>query len=391
MSGENTNNTYTNVSDLPTYTNVSDLPTMSEITSPAYVPVEDANKDGKKVDLNKFYTKTQADSAFVSSSGYVATDNNYTTEEKTKLDGIETGAQANVKPDWSAAAGSDAEILNKPTIPTVGKLNTTYTTSLPTNSGESLSGTINLHKVAKSGKYTDLSSLPKIDTTNSRSLDPISADVTGSYALHKISRTGSYADLLNKPYLTELSLADSRYGECVLNCDRRTFTVEKFVQKAMTWCDYMGSYAFDGGTADYLESIDGYVTGIRVMDAEKTAKFYSIDFGHDWFKSDSETYIYKLDDVDVIRIIYPFERATTGFYDAYIKFYTVPESVGLKTVKISFNPAFAKNEEDEWPPYDPSMEDTDEPLICISQSSKIDPSKDGVIHIIDKYFEIIQP
>ena len=269
MSGENTNNTYTNVSDLPT---------MSEITSPAYVPVEDANKDGKKVDLNKFYTKTQADAAFVSNSGYVATDNNYTTEEKTKLDGIEPGAQANVKPDWSAAAGSDAEILNKPTIPTVGKLNTTYTTSLPTDSGESLSGTIYLHKVAKSGKYTDLSSLPKIDATNSRSLDPISADVTGSYALHKISRTGSYADLLNKPNLTDLRLADSHYGECVLKCDKYKFTVEKYVPKAMTWCNGMSSYAFDGGTADYLESIDGYVTGIRIMVADNTAKFNSIDF-----------------------------------------------------------------------------------------------------------------
>ena len=384
MSGENTNNTYTNVSDLPT---------MSEITSPAYVPVEDENKEGKKVDLNKFYTKTQADSAFVSSSGYVATDNNYTTEEKTKLDGIETGAQANVKPDWKAATGSDAEILNKPTIPTVGKLNTTYTTSLPTYSGESLSGTINLHKVAKSGKYTDLSSLPKIDTTNSRSLDPISADVTGSYALHKISRTGSYADLLNKPNLTDLRLADSRYGECVLKCDSYTFTVEKYVPKAMTRCESMWPYAFDGGTADYLESIDGYVTGIRIMDAENTAKFNVIDFEDDWDKYDSasETYIYTLNDVDVIRLIYPFERANSGFYDAYIKFYPVSESVGLKTLKISFNPAFAKNEAGGWPPYDPDMEDTDEPLICLSQSSQIDPSKDGVIHIIDKYFEIIQP
>lgn len=35
----------------------------------------------------------------------------------TKLNGIEAGAQANVKPDWNAASGSAAEILNKPTIP----------------------------------------------------------------------------------------------------------------------------------------------------------------------------------------------------------------------------------------------------------------------------------
>lgn len=41
--------------------------------------------------------------------------NDYTTEEKTKLQGIETGAQVNVKPDWNAVAGSSSEILNKPT------------------------------------------------------------------------------------------------------------------------------------------------------------------------------------------------------------------------------------------------------------------------------------
>jgi len=33
--------------------------------------------------------------------------------DKTKLDGIAAGAQVNVKPDWNAAAGNAAEILNK--------------------------------------------------------------------------------------------------------------------------------------------------------------------------------------------------------------------------------------------------------------------------------------
>ena len=41
----------------------------------------------------------------------------FTAADDTKLSGIETGAQVNVKPDWSAAAGTAAEILNKPTIP----------------------------------------------------------------------------------------------------------------------------------------------------------------------------------------------------------------------------------------------------------------------------------
>jgi hypothetical protein len=44
--------------------------------------------------------------------------NDYTTAEQTKLAGIATGAEVNVNADWNATSG-DAQILNKPTIPTV--------------------------------------------------------------------------------------------------------------------------------------------------------------------------------------------------------------------------------------------------------------------------------
>ena len=50
-------------------------------------------------------------------SGKGLSSNDFTTELKNKLDGIAAGAQVNVKPDWSAAAGQPNEILNKPTIP----------------------------------------------------------------------------------------------------------------------------------------------------------------------------------------------------------------------------------------------------------------------------------
>jgi hypothetical protein len=43
--------------------------------------------------------------------------NDYTTVEKSKLAGIEPGAEVNVNADWNATSG-DAQILNKPTIPT---------------------------------------------------------------------------------------------------------------------------------------------------------------------------------------------------------------------------------------------------------------------------------
>jgi Cu/Ag efflux protein CusF len=41
----------------------------------------------------------------------------YTTTEKNKLSGIAEGAEVNVNADWNASSG-DAQILNKPTIPT---------------------------------------------------------------------------------------------------------------------------------------------------------------------------------------------------------------------------------------------------------------------------------
>jgi hypothetical protein len=47
--------------------------------------------------------------------------NDFTNTLKTKLDGIEAGAEVNVNADWNAISG-DAQILNKPTIPSVAGL-----------------------------------------------------------------------------------------------------------------------------------------------------------------------------------------------------------------------------------------------------------------------------
>lgn len=58
----------------------------------------------------------------VQDADYVHIDNNFTDADVSKLEGIEAGAQVNVKPDWDAVAGSAAEILNKPTIPNVDQI-----------------------------------------------------------------------------------------------------------------------------------------------------------------------------------------------------------------------------------------------------------------------------
>ena len=53
-------------------------------------------------------------------------------------------------------------IASTPTTP--GTLNTTATTAQPTAASEALSGTITLHKIAKTGTYSDLIGLPTLGT-----------------------------------------------------------------------------------------------------------------------------------------------------------------------------------------------------------------------------------
>lgn len=78
-------------------------------TADPQVQADWAQNDSSAVD----YIKNRPQN-LVQDPDYVHTDNNFTDADKTKLAGIEAGAEVNVKPDWNAAAGSDAEILNKP-------------------------------------------------------------------------------------------------------------------------------------------------------------------------------------------------------------------------------------------------------------------------------------
>ena len=82
--------------------------TESDVDSPSYIAHKPVN--------------------LVQDASYVHTDNNFTGTLKDKLDNIEAGAQVNVKPDWTAAAGSAAEILNKPSIP-AGQVNADWNAS----------------------------------------------------------------------------------------------------------------------------------------------------------------------------------------------------------------------------------------------------------------------
>lgn len=82
----------------------------------------DANQTGLKAAV-----ENHSHNEFAAKLG---TDDNYMTgAEKTKLAGIEAGAEANVQADWNASTG-DAAILNKPSIPSAYTLPTASTTVL---------------------------------------------------------------------------------------------------------------------------------------------------------------------------------------------------------------------------------------------------------------------
>ena len=88
---------------------------------------------------------------------------NWTQSDSTKADYIKnkpTIPAAQVNADWNATDGV-AKILNKPTIPAApGSLVTNNSEGLTPSVGEALSGTVNLHKVAKTGSYNDLNDKP---------------------------------------------------------------------------------------------------------------------------------------------------------------------------------------------------------------------------------------
>ena len=83
---------------------------------------------------------------------------------------------AQVNSDWNAVSGV-AQILNKPTIPSApGTLDTTATTAQATSASEALSGAVKLHKIAKTGTYSDLigtPSIPVVEALTNAEIDTI--------------------------------------------------------------------------------------------------------------------------------------------------------------------------------------------------------------------------
>lgn len=124
------------------------------------------------------------------------TSQSLTTAQKTQArTNIGAGTGTYSKP----SGGIPASDLASGVIPTVGTLNTANASAQTTSSSESLSGTVNLHKISKTGAFSDLLNVPAFVTAEEQSGSdfPIIGDPSNYYTK---AETDAVAEL---PKVTE--------------------------------------------------------------------------------------------------------------------------------------------------------------------------------------------
>lgn len=96
----------------------------------------------------------------------------YPTEDETKLDGIEAGAQVNVQADWNETdINSDAYINNKPSIPSVP------VTSVNTQTGDVVLDADDIDDTSTTNKFTTASDISKLANIEANAeVNPVSTD-----------------------------------------------------------------------------------------------------------------------------------------------------------------------------------------------------------------------
>ena len=217
--------------------------------------------------------------------------NNFTNDDHTKLDGIAAGAEVNVQSDWNSSSG-DNKILNKPTIPvdltadgagTVHANNYTDTnTQLPLIDSDSMSGA---------------------SATNVASAESVKKYVDDRYAYQYITFhcqdvmktnwiTFGNSGLSNHVWGTDLSTngvtVDSSTVSCANTLQASAFKVPyecKLVGFTGTGYRFNGSYSFCGGVfildaPDYGGSVDDDSTSVDSQNATLRAFANAVDGGN---------------------------------------------------------------------------------------------------------------
>ena len=117
------------------------------------IKIDQLNSNGLSVGENGLSLSTVT----TTSSGVMSS------ADKSKLDGIASGAEVNIQSDWNQTnTSADDYIKNKPNI---GSLKTDNTTAQTPSASESFTGDVSLHKIAKTGSYNDLNDKPTIPSS----------------------------------------------------------------------------------------------------------------------------------------------------------------------------------------------------------------------------------
>jgi hypothetical protein len=185
----------------------------------------------------------------------------YTTTEKTKLSGIAEGAEVNVNADWNATTG-DAQILNKPTIPSI--------TGLVPYTGATGNVDLGTHKLTASDLVINHASGSGVAASitkggNGEALTVLKTSGSGNAA----SITGG-TTLLSELNLTT-SLADTYIASAATwNAKQAALNGTGFVKISGTTISYDNStYALDSDVVKV--TTDQNVRGIKTFLGNQTA------------------------------------------------------------------------------------------------------------------------
>ena len=296
-----------------TYTNISDLPTLASVGENTWTPVEVTGKVGKKVDLNTFAEKSA--------------------------------------------------------IPPVGTLDTTPSATQTPSASESLSGIVKLHKVSKTGKYSDLIQLPKLDTKNYTSQTPDDKEVIdNTIRLHRISKTGEYKDLQAIFDPDDLStgswcywLEEQSTGGAYYEDDGDVDLILQF----FTNRDYDTHYASGLNTLYYVDYPSEYGTDDSDIPAEKrhpTRDYTSLTKLTLLVNNDGDS-----DNIPITTFVLQ-RQPVSKILDVEVALY---------------------DGKTDWDMEDPPLSSIT-PLTCVSTLKTVDTSKPGIIRVTGEVFEILQ-
>lgn len=173
----------------------------------------------------------------VQDANYVHTDENFTSAEKTKLAGIEAGAQVNVQADWTEGdSSSDAYIQNKPSLATV----------------------------ATTGAYSDLSGTPTIPTVD-QSYNASSTNAQSGVAVAQAiaaapGTTYTAGDAIS---IDQYDVISVKYDASTLEFDQSSYTADQ----SLSTIDSYYPYALQTNSVvrDWIENgVSGEILRIKI-------------------------------------------------------------------------------------------------------------------------------